>query len=261
MTSNPGERRQSRPSIHSSDGVRGPSLGVSERRSRLFAARVDEVGWQVAPGLTYSQWTEVRPRAPAQVFLLTARLDQPGLVLDQVSGPTVAARAPLSQWLSDDGAIAGVNADFFDINDTGAPLGVGADRQRRTLHAPRSGWNTSFLIDSRGVPKVAQDALVAKVVRTGKASIAVTTSTPQPWPCRRDRGLHRCLGSHPGRQCGQRSHRGARGQGSSWDRALQPHDTQLGNADQRRRPGRPRRGSHKRCVRWRPVQRVQIQRA
>jgi hypothetical protein len=142
--------------------------------SPLSGLRVDQVGWQVAPGLTYSQWTEFEAQGPAQVFALTARLDQPGLVLDQVSGPTVSARAPVSQWLRADGAVAGVNADFFDGSDTGAPLGVGADRQRGTLHAPRSGWNTSFVIDSRGVPQVVKDILMEKIVRSGKAPIGVS---------------------------------------------------------------------------------------
>ena len=162
------------PTIHSSDGVRGSLLSSSRQRARLSGARLDEVGWQVAPGLDYSQWTEVAPQGPTRIFLLTAHWDQPGLVLDQVSGPTVTARAPLSEWLADDGAIAGVNADFFDIDDTGAPLGVGADRQRRTLHAPRSGWNTSFVISPQGVPQVVKDVLVAKIVRPGKAAIGVS---------------------------------------------------------------------------------------
>ena len=163
------------PTIHSSDGVRGPMLSDSSSMLfRLSGVRVDEVGWQVAPGLTYSHWTEVEEQGPAQVFVLTARLDQPGLVLDQVSGPTVSARAPLSQWLRADGAVAGVNGDFFDIGDTGAPLGVGADRQRRTLHAPRSGWNTRFVINSQGAAQVVQDTLVAKIVRSGRAAIGLS---------------------------------------------------------------------------------------
>ena len=168
------------PTVNSSDGLRGPSLSSATGRSSLAgpslsaATRLDDVSWQVAPGITFSQWTQVDPQGPTRIFLLTARLDQPGLVLDQVSGSTVSARAPLSQWLRDDGAVAGVNADFFDIGDTGAPLGVGADRQRRTLHAPRSGWNTSFVIDAAGVPKIVQDTLVAKAVRSGLPTIGVT---------------------------------------------------------------------------------------
>lgn len=153
------------PTVHSSDGVRGPTRAdVTQRHSRLAAPLMDEVGWTVAPGLEYSRWTRVESQGPVQVHLLTAQLDEPGLVLDQVSGTAISSRAPLSQWLRADHAFAGVNADFFDVDDTGAPLGVGEDRQRRLLHAPRSGWNNTFLIDSAGTPRVMQDRIYSRIV-------------------------------------------------------------------------------------------------
>ncbi len=121
------------PTVHSSDGVRGAQLPYAGPEARLLttlrsdAAQPRTVGtsWQVAPGLEYSQWTQTEVQGPVRAFLLTARLDEPGLVLDQVSGTTVRARAPLSRMLRADRAVAGVNADFFDIDDTGAPLGPG----------------------------------------------------------------------------------------------------------------------------------------
>lgn len=172
------------PSIHSSDGIRGPLLSsvapsTFPYNGRLSApapsvVRTGETGWTVVPGLDYSQWTQTMPQGPVRVFLLTARLGQPGLVLDQVSGATVHSRAPLSQWLRQDGSVAGVNADFFDISGTGAPRGVGQDRQGRFLHAPRAGWNTSFVIDSSGVPRVLQDRLAATIVSSGMRPITVS---------------------------------------------------------------------------------------
>jgi len=163
------------PTVHSSDGVRGPNLAdMAERRSRLGALETDEVGWTVAPGLEYSRWTRSEQQGPVQVHLLTARLDEPGLVLDQVSGRAIRSRHPLSELVRSDNAVAGVNADFFDIGDTGAPLGVGADRQRRLLHAPRSGWNNAFLIDSAGVARVMADPFYGRVVPWGGGSMTIT---------------------------------------------------------------------------------------
>ena len=169
-----------RPTVHSSDGVRGPTpADVAQRRSRLGALETDEVGWTVTPGLEYSRWTRLEQQGPVQVHLLTARLDEPGLVLDQVSGTAIRSRAPLSQWLRADNAVAGVNADFFDIGDTGAPLGVGADRQRRLLHAPRSGWNNAFLIDSAGTARVMADPFYGRVVpRVGSAKTITNFNSP-----------------------------------------------------------------------------------
>jgi len=163
------------PTVHSSDGVRGPNRAdVAQRRFRLGALETYEAGWTVAPGLEYSRWTRLESQGPVQVHLLTARLNQPGLVLDQVSGTAIRSRYPLSQLVRTDKAVAGVNADFFDIGDTGAPLGVGADRQRWLLHAPRSGWNNTFLIDSAGTPRVISDPLYARIVPRGGPSRTIT---------------------------------------------------------------------------------------
>jgi Phosphodiester glycosidase len=179
----PASSTSSGPTRHSSDGVRGPNLAdlteTAQRRSRLGALETDEVGWTVAPGLEYSRWTRLELQGPVQVHLLTARLDQPGLVLDQVSGTAIRSRAPLTQWLRADNAVAGVNADFFDIGDTGAPLGVGADRQRRLLHAPRSGWNNAFLIDAAGTARVMVDHFYGRVVpRVGSARTITNFNSP-----------------------------------------------------------------------------------
>ena len=46
------------PTVHSSDGVRGPNRAdVTRQYARLGAPLVEEVGWTVAPGLEYSRWT------------------------------------------------------------------------------------------------------------------------------------------------------------------------------------------------------------
>ena len=168
------------PTVHRSDGVRGPTLAdVAQRRSRLGALETDGVGWTVAPGLEYSRWTRFEQQGPVQVHVLTARLDEPGLVLDQVSGTAIRSRAPMTQWLRADNAVAGVNADFFDIGDTGAPFGVGADRQRRLIHAPRSGWNNTFLIDSAGTARVMADPFYGRVVpRAGSARTIHNFNSP-----------------------------------------------------------------------------------
>lgn len=127
----------------------------------------------MAPGLTYSQTTLLEPQGAVHVHVLTAAWNERGLSFDQVSGSTVASRSSLSSLLTTDHDVAGVNADFFDITDTGAPLGVGVDRERGLLHAPRSGWNNTFFIDSTGVPRIGQVSLAARVVRNGKTTVTL----------------------------------------------------------------------------------------
>lgn len=161
------------PGVHSSDGVPGPRLSTVRTGSELLRSAVaaDSEAWQVAPGLSYSRTTLLEPQGAVQVHVLTAAWNQRGLGLDQVSGSTVASRSSLSGLLATDHDVAGVNADFFDITDTGAPLGVGVDRERRLLHATRSGWNNTFFIDSTGVPRIGQVSLAARVVRNGTTAV------------------------------------------------------------------------------------------
>ena len=113
----------------------------------------------MVPGLSYSRTTLLEPQGAVEVHVLTATWNERGLSVDQVSGSTVASRSSLSGLLAADRDVAGVNADFFDITDTGAPLGVGVDRERKLLHAPRSGWNNTFFIDSTGGPRIGQVSL------------------------------------------------------------------------------------------------------
>jgi hypothetical protein len=108
------------------------------------------------------------------VHVLVGHLDRAGLALDQVSGPDLTDRAPLSQWMrADTTAVAATNANFFDIADTGAPLGVGADQQLGFLHGARTGWLDSFYVDAKGVPHIGEPALVASVTRVGGPTYAI----------------------------------------------------------------------------------------
>jgi hypothetical protein len=128
-------------------------------------APTDIETWTVAPGLTYEEWTQPEPQGPVRIRMLTAKLNQPGLLLDRVGAASVRDVAPLSSLVVADHDLAGVNADFFDIADTGAALGVGVDRDRGLIHAPSTGWNLSFVLDKNGTTRIEQLNLVGSVTR------------------------------------------------------------------------------------------------
>jgi hypothetical protein len=137
-----------------SDGVRGEiALPLPEwARGTTTAIRKR---WQVAPGVKAVVWDESGPRGAVRSYLLTADLRTKGLKVDYTNDGAVHRTAPLSKMLArTKRAIGGVNGDFFDIGDTGAPLGIGKDRQRGPLNGPRSGWNNAFFIDSSGRPEI-----------------------------------------------------------------------------------------------------------
>ncbi|NYG55018.1 phosphodiester glycosidase family protein [Nocardioides perillae] len=156
------------PSVHSSDGVVGLAARPLRRGTTAAQARRERVvtsdtSWEVVPGLTFRRWTWTDPRGPVRAQLLTYDLAQPGLALEHVAQPLVRGRAPLTTLLARDGAVAGVNGDFFDIDDTGAPLGVSRDRGEGLRSAPASGWTRSFWLDETGAPHVGELPLVASV--------------------------------------------------------------------------------------------------
>lgn len=159
------------PDRHGSDGVRGPLLrDVAAARSTGPTSEPEpEQTWELGPGVTYREWTATGLRqGGVRMHLLRADMDVPGVSLDLVSGRTATTRAPFSQLLAATGATAGVNADFFDIDDTGAPLGVGVDRRLGLLHGPRSGWNNTVAISTDGTATVGQSTVTGEVTRRGR---------------------------------------------------------------------------------------------
>lgn len=111
--------------------------------------------WPVAPGVTMTRWDESDARGPVRAYLLTIDPSEPGLKVDYAAAGAVSKTARVRDILARDGAVAGVNGDFYDIGDTGAPLGLGLDRELGLLHGRRAGWNSAFFIDRHGRPDIA----------------------------------------------------------------------------------------------------------
>ena len=109
---------------------------------------------RIAPGVKYREWEQTDRRGPIHGHLLTVAVDRPEVELDYASLGKVPTRGPLTDLLLRDDAVAGVNGGFFDIYDTGAPLGVGQDRQRGFLHAAKYTWNNAFSIDTDGATRI-----------------------------------------------------------------------------------------------------------
>lgn len=113
--------------------------------------------WTVAPGVEATVWDEKDARGPVRYHLLTVALRTKGLSVDLLNAGPVRGTAPLPSMIKPHKrAVAGINGDFFDIGDTGAPLGLGQDRQRGPLHGPVTGWNNAFFIDAKGRPDIGE---------------------------------------------------------------------------------------------------------
>ena len=101
-----------------------------------------------------------------RAYLVTINPAVPGVGIDYASGGAhVPDRNTVTGMLGREGAdaVAGVNGGFFDIFDTGAPLGVGQDRQRGFLHGARYTWNNAFWMSRSGTPTIGRALLEAKI--------------------------------------------------------------------------------------------------
>ncbi len=118
---------------------------------------------QVAPGLALTSFQRREPGGWNKGNVLTADLSVPTLSLDVRNSGTVAGVADLSTQMRGTGAVAGVNGDFFDMNYSGAPVGL-AQGSSGLLNA-RAGARPAFSIaDGR--------AAVGALTASGSVSVA-----------------------------------------------------------------------------------------
>ena len=139
-----------RPSSSSSDIS---DLAIAPAGEGLVTSRQDS---PVAPGVNYTAFERLDARGWLRGDILATDLDKHGVTVDYVNTGKVSGGTPLSRQLARKGAIAGVNGDFFDINDTTAPLGVGVERSGRLINAPAAGHNDTAVIGKDGLGQIAQ---------------------------------------------------------------------------------------------------------
>ncbi|MFJ9062082.1 phosphodiester glycosidase family protein [Streptomyces sp. NPDC102409] len=115
----------------------------------------------VAPGVRLSSYDRLESDKWLRVDSLSVDLDGSGVRADYLSSGKVADRRPVSELAAghDPGkgrrTVAAINADFFDINQTGAPLGPGVE-DGLTVHSPAPGVNRAVGIGPENAGRVLQ---------------------------------------------------------------------------------------------------------
>lgn len=126
----------------------------------------------LAPGLGLTEFERLGPRGWVRGDALTADLSQPRLKPEYLHPMVIADRIPLSEQALRQHAIAGVNGDFFDIDATGAPLGLGISKGR-LLNAPHPGHNQTVAIGD-GMARLVRMFLAATLTRADGSKIRVS---------------------------------------------------------------------------------------
>ncbi|GAB2986881.1 phosphodiester glycosidase family protein [Saccharothrix stipae] len=126
----------------------------------------------VAPGVSLSSFDWYEPggaggwiRGDALTVDLTA-----GTRVDYLHPGRVAAAEPLSAQADRTRAVAAVNGDFFDINNSNAPRGVGV-QDGRTVKSPVAGHRRAVGLDAAGVGRVMEVFFDGRITREDGTSI------------------------------------------------------------------------------------------
>lgn len=140
-----------------------PDVEWSARMAKREPVDTSLTSWRAGPGVTYRRWVRTDERGRVRIHVLKISLWAKGLKVAAIGAPSVAGRQQMSSMVKQNKAIAGINGDFFDIGNTGAPLGV-ATAGAKLRHGPVAGWNNAiYKRDGRWV--VGELPVVAKVLK------------------------------------------------------------------------------------------------
>jgi Phosphodiester glycosidase/Calcineurin-like phosphoesterase len=112
----------------------------------------------VAPGVTLTSFDTVDAAGWLRADALTTDLDG-GITVDYLSPGAVAADETVRQMTTHDGKptrpVAAVNGDFFDINNSGAALGIGV-HGGQLVQSPTAGWSNAVGFSAEGIGRILQ---------------------------------------------------------------------------------------------------------
>ncbi|MFC0005979.1 phosphodiester glycosidase family protein [Micromonospora siamensis] len=108
----------------------------------------------VAPGLDLTSFDRYDAEGWLRADALTADLSG-GLTVDYVNSGAVTRDEPLRAAVDRSRAVAAVNGDFFDINNSGAAQGVGI-RSGELIQSPVAGHPNAAALDGAGLGRIIQ---------------------------------------------------------------------------------------------------------
>jgi hypothetical protein len=147
-----------------SDQVPGEIAPPLVAGQRVVLGRTLRFTYQPVPGVTVTAWDARTQRGPVRYFVTKVKWNAPGITIDYALGKRVRRTQTVTNMLSrTPNTVAGINGDFFDISDTGAPLGLGHERGGVLWNAIDFGWNNALSVNTNGKWHVGEVPMVAEV--------------------------------------------------------------------------------------------------
>lgn len=141
---------------------------------------VDQETTPAGPGMRLVRFETLDPRGYSRAQLLDVDLSTEGVAAELLTAPTVSSVDRTSAMVDREGAVAGVNGDFFDINGTGAALGAEID-DGELRKAPAADDRRSATVDDAGLGAIAQVSLEGTVtLPSGDVTLGGLNQTSVP---------------------------------------------------------------------------------
>jgi hypothetical protein len=157
--------------------VAAETLVAADAPARLETVRRSR---PVAPGVTLSSFDRYGPDpfSGAVTWLrgdaVTADLTK-GATVDYLFPGRVTADEPLSAQANRVHAVAAINGDFFDINNSGAPLGTGV-QNGQTIVSPAPDRHNAAVITPEGLGRIAEVVFKGAAILPGGVPLQLTAA-------------------------------------------------------------------------------------
>ncbi|WP_327121967.1 phosphodiester glycosidase family protein [Streptomyces sp. NBC_01341] len=138
----------------------------------------DETRTPVAPGLNLTRFDRFGSEGWVRGQVLVADLAENRLRVDHISSGTVTGKSKVTEQAARTGAIAAINGDYFDMNDTDAPIGTAVSRRGGLVNSATEGRAQSVAIGADGLGRLAQVFLEGEVTvpETGRLKLSGVNS-------------------------------------------------------------------------------------
>ncbi|SDD81389.1 phosphodiester glycosidase family protein [Auraticoccus monumenti] len=153
--SGPADPRSGRSAAASSD-VADPGVPIGEDEGRRVL--LERETRPVAPGIDLTSFDWVASQGFIRGQVLQVELGDGRVRADYLDGGSITDPAPLTDTAGERGAVAAVNGDFFDINNSFAPLGA-ARSQEGLVKGPTAGHDLTVGFDEGGLGHITRSLL------------------------------------------------------------------------------------------------------
>lgn len=129
----------------------------------------------IAPGLNLTRFDRFGTDGWVRGQVLVADLADDRLSVDYISSGTVTGKSRVTEQAKRTGAVAAINGDYFDMNDTEAPVGGAVSRKDGLVNSPTEGRGQTVAIGADGLGRLAQVFLEGQVTVGGERNLKLAS--------------------------------------------------------------------------------------